>query len=153
MTQEGNDPFHEIEAEAMAAARELFSEKAIDHAMNPRNVGSMEDADAVASVTGICGDTMEMWLRVENGRISRVTFWTDGCGPAIACGSMATELAMGRNVDDTIGIAALDIVQALDGMPDSHVHCAMLAAKTLKKAVLRYLNSQERTSTSPTKEA
>ncbi len=143
MSQEEHDPFHDIEAEAMAEDRKTFSEKAIDYAMNPRNAGSMEDTDAFASVTGSCGDTMEVWLKVDDGQIVHATFWTDGCGPSIACGSMATELVKRRTLRDALGIEASDILEALGGLPDSHIHCSLLASKTLTKAILRYINSHQ----------
>ena len=94
--------------------------------------------DAVASVTGICGDTMEVWLKIADGVVENATYWTDGCEGAIACGSMVTEMVRGMPVMEAMGVAAVDIAQALEGLPDAHIECTMLASKTLKKALLKY---------------
>jgi nitrogen fixation NifU-like protein len=107
--------------------------------MNPRNVGSMDMADGQARVTGPCGDTMEIWLRVRNDIITEVTFMTDGCGTAIATGSMVTELAKGERVSQALKIGQQDILNALGGLPEESEHCALLAANTLKTGVKDYL--------------
>jgi len=118
----------------------VFSAAVIDHATNPRNAGSMDDADAYASVLGPCGDNMEMWLKARDGRVKDVTFWTDGCGATIACGSMATELAKGKKLGEALAVSAEVIATSLGGLPDDHAHCAGLASLTLKKAIIEYMN-------------
>jgi nitrogen fixation NifU-like protein len=120
-----------------------FSAAVIDHAANPRNAGSMDDADAYASVLGPCGDNMEMWLKARDGIVKDVVFWTDGCGPAIACGSMATELAKGKTLGEALAISAEVITRSLGGLPDDHIHCAGLASLTLKKVIIEYMNLQK----------
>lgn len=122
-----------------AEMRKLYSEVTIDHAMNPRNVGDMEDADGFASVTGPCGDTMKIWLKVSNGTIARATFFTDGCGTSIASGSMVTEMARGKNVCEAQKISQQNVLDALSGLPDGSEHCALLASNTLKEATNNYL--------------
>lgn len=94
----------------------VFSVAVIDHAANPRNAGSMDDADAYASVLGPCGDNMEMWLEARNGMVKNVTFWTDGCSATIACGSMATELAKGKTLGEALAISADVIAISLGGL-------------------------------------
>lgn len=131
--------FEQLEQEIMAEMRRTYSEKVIDHAMNPRNVGSMPDAEGFAAVTGPCGDTMEIWLEVKDGRISNATFWTDGCGTTIAAGSMVTELAKGQSVAEAQRISQKDILDALGGLPDESLHCALLASNTLREAIRDYL--------------
>jgi nitrogen fixation NifU-like protein len=121
----------------------VFSELVIDHANNPRNIGSMDDADAYASVLGSCGDNMEMWLKTRDDRVKDVTFWTDGCGATIACGSMATELAKGKTLGEALTINAEVILKSLGGLPKNHIHCAGLASLTLKKTIIKYLNFQK----------
>jgi nitrogen fixation NifU-like protein len=116
-----------------------YTEIVIDHAQNPRNVGSIHDADGFASVTGPCGDTMEIWLKVLNGAIKQATFWTDGCGTTIAAGSMITELVKGKTVANALRINQQHVLGALGGLPDESVHCALLAANTLKEAIKDYL--------------
>jgi len=122
-----------------AEMRKVYSETAIDHSMNPRNVGDMEDADGFAKVTGPCGDTMEIWLRVKNGTIASASFLTDGCGTSIASGSMVTEIAKGKSVGELRKISQQDVLNALGGLPEESEHCALLAANTLKEAVRDYL--------------
>ncbi|MFC2044529.1 iron-sulfur cluster assembly scaffold protein [Chloroflexota bacterium] len=121
----------------------VYSEKVIDHATNPRNAGNIDDADAYASVLGPCGDNMEMWLKVRDGVIKDVTFWTDGCGATIACGSIATELAKNKTLGQALAISAEVIAGHLGGLPDSNVHCAGLASLTLKKVIIEYMNLQK----------
>ena len=116
-----------------------YSETAIDHMRNPRNAGLIPNPDGQARITGPCGDTMEIWLKVRAGIIEQATFWTDGCGTTIAAGSMATELAKGKGVGEALRIAQQDVLDALGGLPDDSVHCALLAANTLREAVKDYL--------------
>ena len=85
--------------------RKIYSEAAIEHSMNPKNLGELEDADGFAKVTGPCGDTMEIWLKVKNGTVAEATFLTDGCGTSVASGSMATELAKGRSIPEVLKIS------------------------------------------------
>jgi len=122
-----------------AEMRKVYSETTIDHAMNPRNVGDMEDADGFARVTGPCGDTMEIWLKVKNGTIAEANFLTDGCGTSIASGSMATEMAKGKAVAQAQRISQQGVLSALGGLPEESKHCALLAANTLRAAIRDYL--------------
>lgn len=119
--------------------RRVYSETVIDHGMNPRNVGVLEDADGFTRVTGPCGDTMEIWLKVENGAISSISFMTDGCGTSITSGSMVTELAKGKSINEAQKIGQRDVLDALGGLPEESQHCALLAANTLKEAIKEYL--------------
>ena len=122
-----------------AEMRKVYSEAVVDHAMNPRNLGNMEDADGFARVTGPCGDTMEIWLRVKNGTIADASFLTDGCGTSIASGSMITEVVKGKAVPQARKISQNDVLSALGGLPEESKHCALLAANTLKEAIRDYL--------------
>jgi len=115
-----------------------YSPAVIDHAQNPRNVGCIIRADGFGRVTGPCGDTMEIWLRVRNGAIVLAKFWTDGCGTSFAAGSMVTELAKGKAVTEALKITQQDVLDALGGLPEESIHCALLAASTLKEAVRDY---------------
>ena len=116
-----------------------YSQTVVDHIRKPRNVGSMANADGHAMITGPCGDTMSIWIRVRDGTIRQAAFWTDGCGTTIAAGSMVTELAKGKRVSQALGISQLDVLDALDGLPEDSVHCALLAANTLKEAARGYM--------------
>jgi nitrogen fixation NifU-like protein len=126
----------------MADARKIYSETVIDHAMHPRNLGDLDDADGFAKVTGTCGDTMEIWLRVKNDMINGIAFFTDGCGTSIASGSMTTEMAKGKSVLEARRISQQDVLNALGGLPEESAHCALLATDTLKEAVKDYLDSK-----------
>jgi len=101
-----------------AEMRKVYSETAIEHSMNPRNIGTIEDADGFAKVTGTCGDTMEIWVKIKNNTITNATFLTDGCGTSIASGSMVTELAKGKSVAEAQKISQQDVLGALDGLPE-----------------------------------
>ena len=116
-------------------AREVYSETVIDHAMNPRNVGTIPNADGFGRVTGSCGDTMETWLKVRNGTIEKITFMTDGFGTSAASGSMVTEMAKGKSLIESLGIGQQDVLDALGGLPEESEHCALLASNTLKAAI------------------
>jgi len=129
----------ELQELVMADARKVYSDIVIDHAMNPRNVGDMQDADGFAKVTGPCGDTMEIWIRVNNNAIARATFMTDGCGTSIASGSMVTEMAKGKSISEAGKITRRDVLDALGRLPEESEHCALLAANTLKAALRDYM--------------
>jgi len=132
-----------LEQQIMAEMREIYSERTLDHAMRPRNVGKIENANGFARITGACGDTMEIYLKVEGETVADAKFWTDGCGTAIACGSMVTELAKDRTTLDVGKIDSKQILDALGGLPESDAHCSVLAAKTLRTATQNYLNRKQ----------
>lgn len=118
--------------------RYRYSLKVIYEANNPSNVGRLSKPDAAAEITGPCGDTMEFYLRVKDGKIEEITFYTDGCGATIACGSMATRLAKGKTLEEAEKITGQQIIDALDGLSDEHLHCGKLAADTLQEVVSNY---------------
>ena len=130
------DKFEELIKPEM---RKIYSETVIEHSMNPRNVGDLENADGFARVTGPCCDTMEIWLKVKYGTITDASFMTDGCGTTIASGSMVTRLAKGKSAGEAQKIDQQDVLAALGGLPEESRHCALLAANTLKEAIKDYL--------------
>ena len=129
----------EYEALIEAKMRELYSREVTDHALHPRNLGDMKDADAFGRITGPCGDTMEIWLKVRGGVVIAASFATDGCAATISTGSMVTELVKGKTMSEVLRISQQDILSALGGLPEENQHCALLAADTLKKAAKDYL--------------
>jgi nitrogen fixation NifU-like protein len=135
MASELENLAEELQKEAWAG----YTEVVIDHAQNPRNVGRIPNADGVGMITGPCGDTMEIWLRVGEEVIKEATFWTDGCGTTIAAGSMITELAKGKTIREAMRITQKYVLDALGGLPEESQHCALLASTTLKEAVKDYL--------------
>ena len=133
----GWDNFQELVKEQM---RKVYAGPFIEHSMDPKNVGDMEDADSYVSVLGSCGDRMELYLKVQDDRITDATFYTDGCSATIACGSMLTELAKNKTLGEALAISAKVLIENLGGLPEDHVHCAGLASLTLKRAVMEYMN-------------
>ena len=124
----------------------LYSEKVMDHFRNPRNVGEMENPDAVGEVGNArCGDIMRMYLKVKDGIIEDVKFMTFGCGSAIATSSIATELIKGKPIDQALELSNKAVVEALDGLPAHKLHCSVLAEEAIKAAVQDYYERQKKT--------
>ena len=121
------------------AMRQIYSETVLDHGRNPRNLGDLEESNAFGIITGPCGDTMAIWLKVEDDKICEASFTTDGCMTSLAAGSMVTELVKGKTIADAQQISQQDVLNALGGLPEESQHCALLAANTLKEAVRDYL--------------
>ena len=119
----------------------LYSEKVMDHFMNPRNVGTIENASGVGEIGNAkCGDIMKIYLKIENDIIEDVKFETFGCGSAIASSSMATELIMGKPVSQALELTNKAVVEALDGLPAHKVHCSVLAEEAIKNALKDYFD-------------
>ena len=119
----------------------MYSEKVMDHFSNPRNVGEIEDANAVGEVGNPqCGDIMKMYLKIneETGIIDDVKFKTFGCGAAIATSSMATELVKGKTVEDALKLTNKAVADALDGLPPVKMHCSVLAEEAIHSAIADY---------------
>ena len=133
-----DDELSRFAASIEAEVNSGFSNVVLDHAMNPRNVGRLEHEDGFAAFTGPCGDTMIISIRVSSGIITDARFWTDGCGTSIASGSIVTELAKGKVLDDAMLIGQAEVLEALEGLPEESEHCALLAATTLHMAVDDY---------------
>ena len=125
----------EIQRRIVEQARRQYSETVVDHWMHPRNPRAMDHADGRARVKGPCGDTMEIFLRVRNGKIVEASFLTDGCITSIAAGSMAVELAGGSDLAAARALSEDDILDALGGLPEGSRHCALLASNALRAAV------------------
>ena len=116
-----------------------YSEKVMDHFMNPRNVGVMPDADGVGEVGNAkCGDIMKIFIKVKDNIITDISFQTFGCGAAIATSSMATELAKGKSVEEALELTNLAVAEALDGLPPVKVHCSLLAEEAIHAALWDY---------------
>jgi len=131
-----------IQAEVDADAEVTFSKKVIDEYKHPHNVGRMKEPDSVAIITGSCGDTMEIFLIIKENKITDVRFMTDGCGASIACGSMITRMIKGKAIDNVKKITNIDLIDALDGLPEENKHCAKLAVDIVQKAIKNYLDEE-----------
>ncbi|MDR1206580.1 MAG: Fe-S cluster assembly scaffold protein NifU [Peptococcaceae bacterium] len=121
----------------------MYSEKVMDHFGNPRNVGEVEDANAVGQVGNpICGDIMKISMKIEDDVISDIRFKTFGCGAAVATSSIATELVKGKTINEALSLTNKAVAQALDGLPPAKMHCSVLAEEAIKAAIADYYQKQ-----------
>ncbi|NLG88587.1 MAG: Fe-S cluster assembly scaffold protein NifU [Clostridiaceae bacterium] len=121
----------------------MYSEKVMDHFMNPRNVGEIENADGVGQVGNMkCGDIMKVYLKIENNIITDAKFKTFGCGAAVATSSMATELIKGKTVEEAEKLTNKAVLEALDGLPPAKIHCSVLAEEAIAAAIKDYKMKQ-----------
>ncbi len=121
----------------------LYSETVMDHFRNPRNVGSLENANGIGEVgNAVCGDIMKIYLKIENDIIEDIAFETFGCGSAIASSSMATELIKGKPLSEALELTNQAVTEALDGLPAHKLHCSVLAEEAIQAAIQDYYNNQ-----------
>ena len=121
----------------------MYSEKVMDHFTNPRNVGEMPDANAVGRVGNpVCGDIMQIYLKIEDDVVKDASFKTFGCGAAIATSSMATELVKGKTIEEALKVTNKAVAEALDGLPPVKMHCSVLAEEGIKSAIADYYKRQ-----------
>jgi nitrogen fixation NifU-like protein len=121
----------------------LYSDKVMEHFKNPRNVGEMENPDGIGHVGNpVCGDIMELYIKVDNGIIVDAKFKTFGCGAAIATSSMVTEMVKGKSIEEALQISNRAVAEALDGLPPIKMHCSVLAEEALKSAIDDYQRRQ-----------
>ncbi len=121
----------------------MYSEKVMDHFTNPRNMGDVENANAVGTVGNEkCGDIMKISMRIEKGLVEDVKFKTFGCGAAVATSSMATELIKGKTIEEAGLLTNKAVMEALDGLPPAKIHCSLLAEEAVKEALGNYYISQ-----------
>ena len=124
----------------MSDVGSLYSEKVMEHFRNPRNVGEMENPDGIGHVGNpVCGDIMELYIKVNNSIITDAKFKTFGCGAAIATSSMVTELVKGKSIEEALDISNRAVAEALGGLPPIKMHCSVLAEEALKSAIDDYL--------------
>jgi nitrogen fixation NifU-like protein len=122
-----------------------YSKKVMEHFMNPKNVGVIENPDGYGKVGNpVCGDLMEIYIKVKDDIITDIKFKTFGCGSAIATSSMVTELAKGKHVDDAFKITRTDVADELDGLPPQKMHCSNLAADALQAAIKDYKSKKRK---------
>ena len=127
----------------MSETTHRYSSSILDHFLNPRNVGTLKDANAVGEVgAAVFGDVMKLSLRIRDGRIEEARFQAFGCGTAIATASAMTEWIKGRTVDEALKFSNQHVIDALGGLPAEKIHCSMLAEEAVKSAVKDYLQRQ-----------
>ena len=121
----------------------VYSEKVMEHFMNPRNVGEIENPDGIGEVGNpVCGDMMTFYIKVDDNHLSDVKFKTFGCGAAIAVSSIVSEMAMGKTLEEVRKITPALVAQELEGLPKNKYHCSNLGAQALNKAIDNYLKKQ-----------
>ena len=118
---------------------------------NPKNIGKIKGADSSVSVTGVCGDTVEMYLALKDGKINDIKFMTDGCRATIACASYVTRMVKGKAITDALLMKPEDADSYFECLPDESKHCAKLAVDTLKAALNRYEIKEQKPNFSSTK--
>jgi nitrogen fixation NifU-like protein len=122
----------------------MYSKKVMDHFQNPRNMGEIPDADGIGTVGNpVCGDLMNIYIKVEDNRIIDIKFKTFGCGAAIATSSMTTELAKGKTLDEAMKLTRTNVADSLGGLPPVKMHCSNLAADGLHEAIKDYRKKKE----------
>ncbi len=123
----------------------VYSEKVMEHFMNPRNVGEIEDPDGIGEVGNpVCGDMMTFYIKVKDDRLEDVKFRTFGCGAAIAVSSMVSEMAMGKTLEEAMKITPRSVADELEGLPKQKLHCSNLGAQALNKAIQDYLSKKKK---------
>lgn len=117
----------------------MYSKKVMQYFRKPKNLGVMEDADAVGEVGNlVCGDVMKIYLKIKDNVIKKATFETFGCVSAIASSSILTEMIKGKTIEEALKITKQDVINALDGLPQIKIHCSVLATEALAKAIQNY---------------
>jgi nitrogen fixation NifU-like protein len=134
------EKFDKYAQELQEIILEGYSDKLKNEFLNPENLGKIENPDSHVNVTGICGDTIEMYLSIRDGRISDIKFMTDGCGPTIACASYVTRTARKKTIEEALRIKPEDVDKYFDCLPEEHKHCAVLSVNTLRAVIEKYRN-------------
>ena len=121
----------------------MYTDKVMDHFAHPRNVGELEDANAVGQVGNMkCGDIMKIYMKIEDETIVDIKFQTFGCGAAVATSSMATELVKGKKISEALKLTNNAVVEALEGLPPVKIHCSVLAEEAIKATLADYYKRQ-----------
>jgi nitrogen fixation NifU-like protein len=131
-----------LQGQIFEETRDAYGELGFQRWRNPLYRGAMPDADGHGRVTGKCGDTIKLFLKFEDDRVARATFITDGCGSSMVCGSLAAELALGKNADELTPVTGEKILEVLGRFPKEDEHCAFLAAESLQNALDDYMRKQ-----------
>jgi nitrogen fixation protein NifU and related proteins len=125
----------QLQDQIFEETKDVFGEVVYKRWREPLYMGVLDDPDGHAKVKGTCGDTIEIFLKFEKGRVSKASFQTDGCGPSVVCGSYAAEMAIGKDPDEITEITGNIILEKLGGLPEENEHCAFLAAESLQQAL------------------
>jgi len=143
MSVDFDKAIEELQESIIEDARKVYSEKVIERWLRPKYIREMQNPHGYGKVKGPCGDTIKIFLRIYDERITDATFVADGCATTIAAGSMACELVIGKNITDAFTINKEVILENLGGLPEASIHCALLASNTLQEALTDYLTSKD----------
>ncbi len=139
-----DDFVHEIKEQIYEETQEAYGEKAYQRWLKPLFMGSMNNPDGYARSVGVCGDTMEIFLKLEGDRVKQALFQADGCGSSSVCASFAVELSLGKAPGEVLAISGEVIMETLEGLPKEDEHLAFLAAETLQQALNDYMIKKAR---------
>jgi len=128
----------DLQKKVIDSARRIYSDKVLACWENPKNFGKLPVYNAHACVKGKCGDTVEIFLQIENKRIKDISFLTDGCIGSIVCNATLTDMAKGKSLEEVLNLSPEDIINILGGLPEAERHCAELAVKTLNEAIRNF---------------
>ena len=138
MSDDFEKVFENIKKKIQFEEELTFSKAVLHEFRNPSNIGVIEKTEAIAQIKGPCGDTMKISLKIDEDKIVDARFWTDGCGPTIACGSMLTKTIKEKTIKQASNFTDYKLIHMLDGLPKEHIHCAKLAVDTLQEAIKNY---------------
>ena len=139
MKNSPDDFADKLQEQIFEETRRTYGEAVFSRWQNPKYLGRMTNASCVGRLTGSCGDSMEIYLRIKDDHIEEASFFTNGCGSSVACGSMVAELVTGKDLDTAALIGADTVLEALGGLPEEESHCAFLAAETLMAAIHQWM--------------
>ena len=142
MSDDLDDFARNLQAQIFEETKQAYGTAAFERWLHPMYNGKIDHPDGYARVTGPCQDTMEIFLRFEDGRVAEASFQTDGCGSSAVCGSFAAEMALGKTPDELLDVTGDAILERLGGLPEEEEHCAQLAGETLQEALHEYMVKQ-----------
>ena len=133
-----NDLIETLQRKIEEEEKKIYSKKVIEEYSNPTNFGFIKNPDSTGEIKGPCKDTMRFDLKIINERISEIRFWTDGCGASIACGNKLSKMVKGLTLKEADKITSSQLVSTLDGLPEDHKHCSILAVDTLRLSIKNF---------------
>jgi len=139
-----DDFVQDLQNQIYDETRESYGDVAFERWLHPLYMGTIENPDGFGQLTGSCGDTMQIFLKLQNNHVTEASFQTDGCGSSSVCGSFAAEMALGKTPDEILEITGDVILKKLGGLPKEEEHCAFLAGETLQEALNDYMIKQTR---------
>ena len=144
MANDLDDFVQDLQNQIYDETRESYGDVAFERWLHPLYMGTLENPDGFGKLTGSCGDTMQIFLKLQSNHVTEASFQTDGCGSSSVCGSFAAEMALGKTPDEILEITGDVILKKLGGLPKEEEHCAFLAGETLQEALNDYMIKQTR---------